>query len=112
MKIRKAFQGLSLLLSGNMLISCLELQLHVADQEPEILTTVTVQQNCNVLVGGYILLNFDNPNDSIEHVWVSENSDIASCKNDTIFGHRVGTTKVLNANATDIKYEIIVNVIK
>lgn len=112
MKIIKAFQSLCLLLSGSMFISCIEDQTLIIDREPEISTSVTVKQNCNVPVGEYILLKIDNPNDSIEYVWVSENSDIASCKKDTIFGHRIGTTKVLNANATDIKYEIIVNVIK
>ena len=110
MKIIKAFHSLSLLLNISMFISCVEDQAIIIDVEPEISTIVLMKYNCNVSVGGYELMKIDNPNDSLEYVWVSENSDIASFENDTIFGHRVGTTKILNANATNVKYEITVNV--
>lgn len=110
MKVAKTFQALKLL-SVTTLLACTEHDFQIIEKGESVTVLVERKYNCNIPIGGYALLSIENPNDSIGYVWISENSDIASCNNDTIFGHRVGTTKVLNANVTDIKYEITVNVI-
>lgn len=74
-------------------------------------TTTTYTYDYTIPIGGFTIIDIAETTDTVSYDWVSENYDIASCQNDTIFGNKVGKTRVLNANATKSKYIINVNVV-
>lgn len=108
MKRKKVLQTISVLYCS-LFASCAD-QIITIDIEPDISTHVSVKYKYDIPIGEYALLPISNPDDNTEYEWVSENAEIASCKNDTIFAHRVGITRIMNANVIDVLHEITVNV--
>ena len=93
------------------LYSCEDIHIELPEVDISTTVTATYTYNYTIPIGEFAIIDIAETKDTVSYDWISENYDIASCQNDTIFGNKVGKTRVLNANATESKYIINVNVV-